>query len=81
MESPSTNIGTSTTTKKVIASYVVELTESVSGFPLITVTRQEPSEGSCALPVTAMFLGIYETTRTLSSELLSTFERHRQSRC
>lgn len=66
--------------KKVIASFVVELTESVSGFPLITVTRQEPCEDSFVPPATAMFLDISETTRTLLNELRSTYERHRQFR-
>jgi hypothetical protein len=68
-------------TKRVIASYVVELTEDANGSQSITVIRQAPSEGSFVPPVTATYLGIYATIRKLLNELLSTSESRLLYRC
>lgn len=68
-------------TKKVIASYAVELTESESGCRWITVTPQGQSEGSSALLVTETSLDISETIRTLCDVLRSTSKSHRLYRC
>lgn len=68
-------------TKKVIASYVVELTADENGSQSITVTRQGPSEVSYVLRATATYLGIYATIRKLLNELQSTSESHQRSRC
>lgn len=62
---------------RVIASYVVELTENENGSLWITATRLAPSGGFSVPRVTATYLGILETTQKLSSELL-TISRSRQ---
>lgn len=67
-------------TKKVIASFAVELTENENGSLWITVTRREPSEGCCVPPVTATYLGILETTQKLLPELLSISRSHQRWR-
>lgn len=68
-------------TKKVIASYVVELTESASGFQWITVTQQGQSEGFSARRAIATSLDISETIQQLSKELLSTSASRLLYRC
>jgi hypothetical protein len=65
-------------TKKTIASYVVELTESESGCRWITATQQGQSEAFFVLRATGTYLDIYETIRALSSELLTTSGSRRQ---
>ena len=68
-------------TKKVIASYAVELQEDENGSQWITVTPQEPSEDFSALRVTGTYLGIYATIRKLLNVLLDTSEDHQRYRC
>jgi hypothetical protein len=65
-------------TKKVIASYAVELTENESGSLSITATQREPFEGFSAPPATATSLGILETIQTLLLELLNISRSHQQ---
>lgn len=79
-ESPNPNTGRSTSTKKVIASYVVELTDDGSVYPSITVTPQGPLEGYSALRVTGTSWGISETMRNLSDALLLTWTTRQRSR-
>ncbi len=68
-------------TKKVIASYVVELTENENGSRWITATQQGQSEVFFALRATETLSDILETIRALSIELLSTSASHRLYRC
>lgn len=68
------------TTRRVIASYAVELTERENGSLWITVTPPGSCGASFAQPVTATYLGILETTQKLSSELLTISRSHRRSR-
>ena len=68
-------------TKKVIASFVVELTESESDSQSITVTRREPYVDYFVPPVTATYLGIYATIRKLLKELQSISEDRQLYRC
>ena len=64
-------------TKRVIASYVVELTESENGCRWITATQQGQSEVFFALRATGTYSDIFGTIRALSNELLTTSESHR----
>jgi hypothetical protein len=59
-------------TKRVIASYAVELTEDENGCLWTTATRQELFEDCFARHVTAMFLGTYGMTQKQWSELRPT---------
>lgn len=68
-------------TKKVIASYAVELTEDENGYRSITVTPQGRLEGCSALHVTETSLGISETVQTLCAALLNTSKDRLQYRC
>jgi len=68
-------------TKKVIASYVVELTEDENGYRLITVTLREPFVDSFALPATGTLSDTLGTIRKLSKEVLNTFGFHQRYRC
>lgn len=68
-------------TKKVIASFVVELTESANGSQSITVTRQEPYVDYFVPPATATYLGIYATIRKLLNELQTISENRLLCRC
>jgi hypothetical protein len=65
-------------TKKVIASYVVELTENENGCRWITATQLGQSEVFFALRATGTYSDIFATIRALSNELLTTSETHRQ---
>lgn len=56
-------------TKTVIASYAVELTEDEKGCQWITVTRQEPSGVCFVRRVTATSLDISGTIQKLSNVL------------
>lgn len=67
-------------TRKVIASFAVELTEDERGYLSITATRRVPSVDYFAPPVTATYLGILETIQKLSTELLCISKSHRRSR-
>lgn len=59
-------------TKKVIASYVVELTENENGCRWITATQQGQSEVFFALRATGTYSDIFATIQALSNELRST---------
>ena len=67
--------------KRVIASYVVELTEDESGCQWITVMPRGQSEDSYALRVIATSLGISETIQTLCDVLRSTSRSRRLLQC
>jgi hypothetical protein len=64
------NTGRSTNTKKVVASFVVELTDDGSAYPSITVTQQDLSVDSSVPLATETYWGIYEMTQQLYSGLL-----------
>lgn len=68
-------------TKKVIASYVVELLEDESGFQSITATQQEPSGDFSVRRVIATSWGISATIQLLSKELCRTYNNHLLFRC
>jgi len=68
-------------TKKVIASFAVELTEKESGSVWITVTPLELSEDFSVPVATAMSSVIFEMSRKLSNGLQPTYGSRLLYRC
>lgn len=68
-------------TKKVIASFVVELTESENGSLLTTVTPLGRYEDSYVQRAIEMLSDTFVTHRKLWRELLTTSDDHLRYRC
>lgn len=68
-------------TRTVIASYAVELTEDEKGCQWITATRLEPSGDCFAQRAIATSLDISETSQKLSNVVQSIFAGHLRFRC